>query len=134
MSEFTNFVERFEKKVDNMNQKIDNARQEVLSLDPRVASVDGVYITNQSVRKQALSYIWAKYNMLPDNLTQSLGRLYDAVEEIYLPDKNDFPKRGLSPKSHSSITLTVRLRSNHIPYNWHFPDSSLLSTAGNYLP
>ena len=115
MSEFTNFVERFEKKVDNMNQKIDNARQEVLSLDPRVASVDGVYITNQSVRKQALSYIWAKYNMLPDNLTQSLGRLYDAVEEIYLPDKNDkslfnytHDKSSVYSRSIAEKNLTVK--------------------------
>ena len=115
MSEFTNFVERFEKKVDNMNQKIDNARQAVLSLDPRVASVDGVYITSQAVRKQALSYIWAKYNMLPDNLTQSLGRLYDAVEEIYLPDKNEkslfnytHDKSSVYSRSIAEKNLTVK--------------------------
>lgn len=115
MSEFTNFVERFEKKVDNMNQKVDNARQAVLSLDPRVASVDGVYITSQAVRKQALSYIWAKYNMLPDNLTQSLGRLYDAVEEIYLPDKNEkslfnytHDKSSVYSRSIAEKNLTVK--------------------------
>lgn len=115
MSDFTNFVERFERKVDNMNQKIDNARQAVLSLDPRVASVDGVYITSQAVRKQALSYIWAKYNMLPDNLTQSLGRLYDAVEEVYLPDKNEkslfnytHDKSSVYSRSIAEKNLTVK--------------------------
>lgn len=72
-----------------------NLRDKILSLEPsdnvdtKTALVDGVYITSQSARKQALSYIWAKYNMLPDNLTQSLGRLYNAVEEVYLPDKNE---------------------------------------------
>ena len=71
-----------------------NLRKKILSLEPnsntsnQTALVDGIYITSQTARKQALSFIWAKYNMLPDNLTQSLGRLYDAVEEIYLPDKN----------------------------------------------
>ena len=71
-----------------------NLREKILSLEPKennhqTALVDGIYVNNHSNRKQALSYIWAKYNMLPDNLTQSLGRLYDAVEEIYLPDKNE---------------------------------------------
>lgn len=72
-----------------------NLREKILSLEPegnvdtKTALVDGVYITSQIARKHALSYVWAKYNMLPDNLTQSLGRLYDAVEEIYLPDKNE---------------------------------------------
>lgn len=72
-----------------------NLRDKILSLEPsdnvdtKTALVDGVYITSQSARKQALSYVWAKYNMLPDNLTQSLGRLYNAVEEVYLPDKNE---------------------------------------------
>ena len=115
MSEFTNFVERFEKKVDNMNQKIDNARQAALFLDPRVASVDGIYITSQAVRRQALSFIWAKYNMLPDNLTQSLGRLYDAVEEIYLPDKNEkslfnytHDKSSVYSRSIAEKNLTVK--------------------------
>ena len=98
-----------------------NLREKILSLEPnsntnnQTALVDGIYITNQAVIKQALSFIWAKYNMLPDNLTQSLGRLYDAVEEIYLPDKNEkslfnytHDKSSVYSRSIAEKNLTVK--------------------------
>lgn len=98
-----------------------NLREKILSLEPnsntsnQTALVDGVYITSQAVRRQALSFIWAKYNMLPDNLTQSLGRLYDAVEEIYLPDKNEkslfnytHDKSSVYSRSIAEKNLTVK--------------------------
>lgn len=98
-----------------------NLREKILSLEPnsntnnQTALVDGIYITNQAVRRQALSFIWAKYNMLPDNLTQSLGRLYDAVEEIYLPDKNEkslfnytHDKSSVYSRSIAEKNLTVK--------------------------
>ena len=98
-----------------------NLRDKILSLEPsdnvdtKTALVDGVYITSQSARKQALSYIWAKYNMLPDNLTQSLGRLYNAVEEVYLPDKNEkslfnytHDKSSVYSRSIAEKNLTVK--------------------------
>lgn len=98
-----------------------NLREKILSLEPnsntgnQTALVDGIYITSQAVRKQALSFIWAKYNMLPDNLTQSLGRLYDAVEEIYLPDKNEkslfnytHDKTSVYSRSIAEKNLTVK--------------------------
>ena len=85
------------------------------NVDTKTALVDGVYMTSQSIRKQTLSHIWAKYNMLPDNLTQSLGRLYDAVEEIYLPDKNDkslfnytHDKASVYSRSIAEKNLTVK--------------------------
>ena len=98
-----------------------NLKEKILSLEPnsntssQTALVDGVYITSQAVRRQALSFIWAKYNMLPDNLTQSLGRLYDAVEEIYLPDKNEkslfnytHDKSSVYSRSIAEKNLTVK--------------------------
>lgn len=98
-----------------------NLREKILSLEPnsntsnQTALVDGVYITSQAVRRQALSFIWAKYNMLPDNLTQSLGRLYDAVEEVYLPDKNEkslfnytHDKSSVYSRSIAEKNLTVK--------------------------
>lgn len=98
-----------------------NLREKILSLEPnsntnnQTALVDGIYITSQAVRRQALSFIWAKYNMLPDNLTQSLGRLYDAVEEIYLPDKNEknlfnytHDKSSVYSRSIAEKNLTVK--------------------------
>lgn len=98
-----------------------NLREKILSLEPnsstsnQTALVDGVYITSQAVRRQALSFIWAKYNMLPDNLTQSLGRLYDAVEEIYLPNKNEkslfnytHDKASVYSRSIAEKNLTVK--------------------------
>lgn len=98
-----------------------NLREKILSLEPnsntsnQTALVDGVYITSQAVRRQALSFIWAKYNMLPDNLTQSLGRLYDAVEEVYLPDKNEkslfnytHDKASVYSRSIAEKNLTVK--------------------------
>ena len=98
-----------------------NLKEKILSLEPnsntssQTALVDGIYITNQAVRRQALSFIWAKYNMLPDNLTQSLGRLYDAIEEIYLPDKNEkslfnytHDKSSVYSRSIAEKNLTVK--------------------------
>ena len=94
-------------------------KDKILSLEPntntKTALVDGIYITNQSARRQALSYVWAKYNMLPDNLTQSLGRLYNAIEEIYLPDKNEkslfnytHDKASVYSRSIAEKNLTVK--------------------------
>ena len=96
-------------------------REKIVSLDPnsntnnQTALVDGIYITSQAARRQALSFIWAKYNMLPDNLTQSLGRLYNAVEEIYLPNKNDkslfnytHDKSSVYSRSIAEKNLTVK--------------------------
>lgn len=96
-------------------------KEKILSLESnsntsnQTALVDGLYITSQAVRRQALSFIWAKYNMLPDNLTQSLGRLYDAVEEIYLPDKNEkslfnytHDKSSVYSRSIAEKNLTVK--------------------------
>lgn len=98
-----------------------NLREKILSLEPnnntsnQTALVDGIYITSQAIRRQTLSFIWAKYNMLPDNLTQSLGRLYNAVEEVYLPDKNEkslfnytHDKSSVYSRSIAEKNLTVK--------------------------
>ena len=49
------------------------------------ALVESVYVYNSPERKKTISNIWAKYNMLPDNLTQSLGKLYKIDEDLYNP-------------------------------------------------
>lgn len=58
------------------------------SIDNKIAFVDGVYVYNHPIRKKALTHIWGTYNMLPDILTNSLGRLYEMAKEEYLPPKN----------------------------------------------
>lgn len=84
------------------------------AIDQRTALVDGVYMFNHPIRKKMLTHVWAKYNMLPDVLTQSLGRLYDAIEDIYVPDKNfkslfDYThdKSSLYSRSIAEKNLTV---------------------------
>ena len=62
--------------------------EEDLKHDERTAIVDGIYMRNYPIREKTLSYIWGKYNMLPDAITNSLGKLYDIVEKSYVPDKN----------------------------------------------
>lgn len=54
----------------------------------KTALVDGVYMRNHPIRNQILKYVWAKYNSLPDVLTKSMGKLYNAVAEVYIPPKN----------------------------------------------
>lgn len=84
------------------------------TIDQRTALVDGVYMLNHPIRKKMLTHVWAKYNMLPDVLTQSLGRLYDAIEDVYVPDKNfkslfDYThdKSSLYSRSIAEKNLTV---------------------------
>ena len=62
--------------------------KEYIFNDKRTALVDGIYMKNHPIRKEMLKYVWGKYNMLPDVLTESLGRLYRAVAEVYIPPKN----------------------------------------------
>ena len=101
-----------------------NLKDKFLSLEPtevdkirdkRTALVDGVYMFNHPIRKKTLSYIWAKYNMLPDMLTDSLGRLYEISKDVYLPEKNykslfDYTHDKTSVYSHSIAekNLTVK--------------------------
>lgn len=54
-------------------------------INQTTALVESVYIYNSPERKKTISNIWAKYNMLPDNLTQSLGKLYQIDEDLYNP-------------------------------------------------
>lgn len=76
---------------------VNDIRNSILGLQPtkedifndkRTALVDGIYMKNHPIRKEMLKYVWGKYNMLPDVLTESLGRLYRAVAEVYIPPKN----------------------------------------------
>ena len=89
-------------------------RKDILSLEPtkrdkivdeRTALVDGIYMSNHPIRKRMLSHIWAKYNMLPDVLTDSLGRLYDVMSDVYTPDKNF---KSLYDYTHDNTTVFSR--------------------------
>lgn len=62
--------------------------QEDIARDKRTAIVDGVYMRNHPIRKEMLKRVWARYNMLPDVITDSLGKLYDIVSDLYMPEKN----------------------------------------------
>ena len=65
------------------------------------ALVDSIYIYNTQERKNNISKIWAKYNMLPDNLTQSMGKLYQIEDNTYTPREK---MNGLYDYTHNKET------------------------------
>lgn len=70
-----------------------------------IAIVDSVYDINRHIRKQSIKNIWARYYMLPDVLTNSLGRLYNIVEDRFVPDKNF---KSLYSYTHDKTTMYSR--------------------------
>lgn len=95
--------------------------QEDIFRDKRTALVDGVYMRNHPIRKKMFKWIWAKYNMLPDIITDSLGKLYNIVEDLYLPDKNwkslfDYTHDGSSMYSDYISQKYLNAGENNIPY------------------
>lgn len=53
------------------------------------AVVDGVYMKNHAIRKEALRHMWSAYHMLPEHVTVGLGKLEGLIKEIILPNKNE---------------------------------------------
>lgn len=70
--------------------------------DKKTALVDGVYMKNHPIRKKMLSYLWGKYNQLPDVITDSLGKLYNAVERATFSPKN---MKSLFDYTHDESTV-----------------------------
>lgn len=54
-----------------------------------IAIVPGLYNVSGEHRNYMLKHIWGAYNMLPDTLTNSLGKLYDVISDSYISPKNN---------------------------------------------
>lgn len=75
------------------------------NIEETTAKVKGIYSLNKPIREKALASVWGKYNMLPDILTESLGKLYDIVEDVYFSDKNE---KSLFNFTHDKLSVYSR--------------------------
>ena len=127
------------KASDFLNGIMTNEKTEYI--DNKTAIVPGVYAGNHVYRKETLKHIWGVYNMLPDALTQSMGKLFEIATESMLPPKNmknllDYTHDGSSVystnikekyinlKDKKVENLTSVSKSSYIP--WYFTDDDNL--------
>lgn len=75
------------------------------NIEETTAKVEGIYNLNKPIREKALASVWGKYNMLPDILTESLGKMYEIVEDVYFSDKNE---KSLFNYTHDKMSVYSR--------------------------
>jgi hypothetical protein len=91
-----------------------------------------VYAGNHVYRKETLKHIWGVYNMLPDALTQSMGKLFEMATESMLPPKN---MKNLLDYTHDGASVySTNIREKYI----NLPDKKVetISSASksSYMP
>jgi hypothetical protein len=71
------------------------------------AVVDGVYMKNHAIRKEALRHMWSAYHMLPEHVTVGLGKLEGLIKEIILPNKNEKDLFSYTHDGKSIFSLSI---------------------------
>lgn len=101
-------------------------------IDHRTAIVPGVYAGNSVYRKQALEHIWGVYNMLPDVLTQSMGKLFEIATESMLPPKN---MKSLLDYTHDGASVySTNIRSKYINLKDKKVENLSTVSKSSYMP
>lgn len=118
------------KASDFLNKIITDEKTEYI--DHKTAIVPGVYAGNHVYRKETLKHIWGVYNMLPDVLTQSMGKLFEIATESMLPPKN---MKNLLDYTHDGASVySTNIREKYI----NLPDKKVetISSASksSYMP
>ena len=118
------------KASDFLNKIITDEKTEYI--DHKTAIVPGVYAGNHVYRKETLKHIWGVYNMLPDALTQSMGKLFEIATESMLPPKN---MKNLLDYTHDGASVySTNIREKYI----NLPDKKVetISSASksSYMP
>lgn len=105
------------------------------------AVVDSIYLKNGKIRDEVLKHVWNHYNMMPDVLTYSMGKLYDVVNSVYIPPKNmksllNYTHDGSSqysqrikekfmtagPKSNEVAELSTIQSTDYVPWSEKYGD------------
>ena len=111
-----NWYESLNSAAQNINNALENTRgivkdfvdgNEKKVINNKFAIVDGIYMKNHAIRKDMLRHAWAAYHMLPEHVTEGLGRLEGMIKDVILPNKNEKDLFSFTHDGKSVFSLNI---------------------------
>ena len=111
-----NWYESLNSAAQNINNALENTRgivkdfvdgNEKKVINNKFAVVDGIYMKNHAIRKDMLRHTWAAYHMLPEHVTEGLGRLEGMIKDVILPNKNEKDLFSFTHDGKSVFSLNI---------------------------